>query len=71
MNAVQREVPTFRPLVEACRDCGISRTVAYELVNSGQLETFKIGARRYVLVDSLRTLPSRMESANSRTKAAR
>lgn len=52
--------PTYLPLVTACADYGISRSVAYELVAEGHLETFKIGARRYVLTESLRQLPQRM-----------
>ncbi|WHZ20703.1 MAG: hypothetical protein OJF55_002852 [Rhodanobacteraceae bacterium] len=50
----------FAPLVETCRDYGISRTVAFELAASGDLDTFTIGRRRYVRLDSLRTLPERL-----------
>ena len=57
-----QESPTYRPLIEACRQHGISRTVAYELVNAGDLQTFKIGTRRYVYLDSLRTLPERLKA---------
>ena len=52
--------PTYRPLVPACADHGISRTVAFELARNGLLETFTIGARRYVRLESLRTLPDRL-----------
>ena len=48
--------PAYRPLVTACADHGISRTVAFEMARDGLLETFTIGARRYVLLESLRTL---------------
>ena len=65
------DTPTYRPLVPACAEHGISRSVAYELVASGHLETFKIGARRYVLVDSLRSLPSRLGLAHGKAKAVR
>lgn len=61
--------PAFRPLVEACADHGISRTVAFELVRKGLLETFAIGKRRYVFLESLRTLPERL-AANDTDKAA-
>jgi hypothetical protein len=54
------ESPTYRPLVPACADHGISRTVAFELARNGLLETFTIGARRYVRLESLRTLPDRL-----------
>ncbi|GAB3345843.1 hypothetical protein GCM10027359_29600 [Marilutibacter aestuarii] len=52
--------PTYRPLVPACADHGISRSVAFELARNGQLDTFTIGTRRYVYLDSLRTLPERL-----------
>ena len=52
--------PAYRPLVEACGEHGISRTVAFELARTGQLQTFTIGKRRYVLLESLRTLPQRL-----------
>ena len=44
---VTRSEPALGPLVEECAKHGISRSVAYELVASGHLETFKIGAKRY------------------------
>lgn len=52
--------PTYRPLVTACAEHGISRSVAFELARLGKLETFTIGTRRYVYLDSLRTLPERL-----------
>jgi len=50
----------FASLVDACRARGISRSVAFSLVNAGLLETFRIGRRRYVYIDSLDTLGARM-----------
>lgn len=52
--------PAYRPLVEACGEHGISRTVAFDLARKGLLDTFTIGARRYVRLESLRTLPDRL-----------
>ena len=52
--------PAYRPLVEVCGEHGISRTVAFDLARKGLLQTFAIGARRYVYLDSLRTLPERL-----------
>ncbi len=52
--------PTFAPMVDECRRYGISRSVAYELAAAGLIETMKIGAKRYVLTASLRSLPERM-----------
>lgn len=54
------DTPTYRPLVPACADHGISRSVAFELARKGLLDTFTIGARRYVRLESLRTLPERL-----------
>lgn len=54
--------PAYGPLVETCRDHGISRSVAYELARDGLLETFKIGARRYVMLASLRDLPQKLQA---------
>jgi hypothetical protein len=47
-------------MVEECAKHGISRTVAFELVAKGLLQSFLLGKRRYVLLDSLRTLPERL-----------
>ena len=58
--------PDFLPFVEACSANRISRTVAYELANAGLLETFTIGRRRYVKVESLRSLPERLAQAKAK-----
>lgn len=56
----QQPDPAFAPLVTACAAHGICRTVAYELAADGTLDTFLIGRRRYVYIDSLHTLPQRI-----------
>ena len=56
--------PAYRPLVEACGEHGISRTVAFDLARKGLLDTFTIGKRRYVRLESLRTLPDRLAVAS-------
>lgn len=38
---------------EACRMIGIGRSKLYELMESGEIETIKIGVSRLVLVSSL------------------
>lgn len=55
--------PTYGPLVESARRFGICRSVAFDLARLGKLETFTIGTRRYVYLDSLRTLPERLGGA--------
>lgn len=52
--------PTYGPLIDVCHAFGISRSVAYELVADGMLETFKLNARRYVYIESVRSLPDRL-----------
>lgn len=52
--------PTFGPLTETCVAHGISRVTAYRLVHDGLLDTFKIRGRRYVYLESIRTLPQRL-----------
>lgn len=62
--------PAYLPLVEACGAHGISRTVAFDLAKNGLLQTFTIGARRYVYLDSLRSLPDRV-AGNDRDSRAK
>lgn len=62
--------PTYQPLVTACAEFGISRSVAFELAGSGLLQTFTIGTRRYVYLDSLRTLPERLAANDDSAKGA-
>lgn len=57
--------PAYRPLVEACEEHGISRTIAFDLVRRGLLETFAIGKRRYVMLESLRSLPQRLAGSEA------
>lgn len=52
--------PSYFPLVPACKAHGISRASAYRFVQSGHLETFLLGSRRMVWMESLRTLPDRI-----------
>lgn len=53
-------VPSYALLVAACAAHGIGRTKAFELASRGQLETFKIGSRTFVMLDSLASLPDRL-----------
>jgi hypothetical protein len=57
--------PTFAPMVDECKRYGISRSVAYELAAAGLIRTMKIGAKRYVLTESLRTLPDRLQGSKA------
>ncbi len=55
----QEVVATFYPLVAACKLHGIGRSTAYELAESGEIESFFIGSKRYVMLESLRALALR------------
>lgn len=57
------QVATPRPygaLVAECAKRGIGRTVAFELRRKNLIETFHIGAKPYVFLDSLDTLHERL-----------
>lgn len=45
---------------EACISRGISRAVAFDIVAAGLLDTWTLGRKRYVYLDSLISLPERM-----------
>lgn len=60
----------FRPFIPECTKRGIGRTKAYELVDEGLLETFLIGTKRYVYLDSLLTLPARLAAVRAQGGAA-
>jgi hypothetical protein len=61
----------YAPFPAACVDRGICRAVAYDLLNEGALETFKIGRKRYVYLDSLLTLDQRIERYNAQLRERR
>lgn len=50
----------FGPFIPECTKRGVGKTSAYALAKSGDLETFTIGTKRYVYLDSLLTLPQRL-----------
>lgn len=58
--AATSEQRDYRPFIPECSKRGIGKTKAYELAKAGLLETFPIGTKRYVYLDSLLTLPHRL-----------
>lgn len=63
MQATANPHPTpyrYGPLVLECRRRGIGRTMAYDLQKRGLIETFRLGTKRMVMIDSLDTLPERL-----------
>ncbi|GAB3507840.1 hypothetical protein [Pseudoxanthomonas daejeonensis] len=59
----------FASFVDACRARGISRSVAFQLAKNGLLETFTIGRRRYVFIDSLDSLGERLSERKNPREA--
>jgi hypothetical protein len=64
------EPPSFAPLVSTCAAHGICRSVAFKLAATGNLETFLIGQRRYVMLDSLKNLRLKLNQRSSLTRSA-
>lgn len=58
------ELREFAPFPAACIDRGIGKTVAYDLLKGGLLDTFKIGRKRYVYLDSLLTIAAKVAAYN-------
>ncbi len=61
-TAPQHAAPTYGPLVPTCAAYGIGRTKAFELAAAGTIETFTVGSKRLVIIESLRTLPERLKA---------
>lgn len=53
----------YGPLVETCAEYGIRRSRAHEYAQSGLIDTFTMGRKRYVYRASLDTLPERIAAA--------
>ena len=58
------------PIGEFCRLAGIGRSLTYEMIGDGRLESILIGKRRLILLDSYRQLIERQLTAASANKAA-
>ncbi len=54
-----KELRDFLPFPKACIERGIGKTRAYELLNQGKLDTRKVGRKRFIYEDSLKTLLAR------------
>jgi excisionase family DNA binding protein len=55
--------PVTLTINDACAAIGIGRTLAYELIKSGDLRTIKIGKRRLVTTQSIREFVAQLEAA--------
>jgi hypothetical protein len=56
--------PTYGLLTEVCSAFGISRTQAFAYVRRNDLETFLMNGRRYVYIESVKSLPERVATRN-------
>lgn len=61
-TAPQQPAPTYGPFIPTCTAWGIGRSKAFELAAAGTIDTFLIGAKRYVIIESLRSLPQRLKA---------
>lgn len=52
-------------LQDFCSEYDVSRSVAYELIDSKLLDSFLIGRRRYIIGASIETLPQKMKACVS------
>lgn len=59
--------PIAVPVNEACRIGGIGRTLVYQLIGDGALESVTIGRRRLIRVASLERLLASDSAAGGRT----
>lgn len=63
VDTVEGEIdPIFIGIDPARRSIGCSRTLFYQMINEGLVETRKIGRRRVVVVASLRELPAKLQA---------
>lgn len=69
--ATSSEHRDYRPFIPECTKRGIGKTKAYELADAGLLETFLIGTKRYIYLDSIGTLPERLAKAHPSNEGAR
>jgi hypothetical protein len=51
------------PVGEFCVLSGLGRTVVYEMMGDGRLDSIKIGKRRLILIDSYRRLVEQQRAA--------
>lgn len=57
---MEQQLRDYGPFIPECAKRGIGKTRAYELANAGLLDTFPMGSKRFVYLDSLLSLPQRL-----------
>jgi hypothetical protein len=58
----QQPAPNYGPLVPTCGAYGYGRTMSFKMAAEGLIETFTVGSKRFVIIESLRTLPDRLKA---------
>lgn len=66
MDAVSDRIITAT-VNEFCRMAGIGRTLLYQLIGTGDLDTITIGKRRLIVLDSYRRLIERQRAQGRAT----
>lgn len=59
----------YRPFIPECTKRGIGKTKAYELADAGLLDTFLIGKKRFIYLDSIAALPGRLAERSQPVQA--
>ena len=59
---------SFGKFIPAAAARGISKSVAYELVNAGLLKIFRIGRANYIELSELDALPKRLEDPTAQAR---
>jgi hypothetical protein len=61
----------YRKLIKACAERDICRTHAFLLQKAGVIETFQIGRARFVYLDELDALPTRLKDPEVQARIER
>ena len=60
---MQKEIPMLVTINDAAKTLGIGRTLLYRLINSGELDVVRLGARTLVTRASIEALIERKTAA--------
>ena len=66
MNQIHQVPALALGIDEAARVIGVARSMMYEIVARGEIESFKLGRRRLILVKNLDAYINRVAKENAR-----
>ena len=66
MNQTNQSPALALGIDEAARVIGVARSMMYEIVARGEIESFKLGRRRLILVKNLDAYINRVAKENAR-----